>query len=50
MLFKNFQHCQRIIHVVYAPYETSNVMTQKISEVGNPHNHMMRGKKKEKKG
>jgi hypothetical protein len=46
MLFRNMQHCQRIIHVEYAPYETSNIMTQKISQVGIPHNHMTRGKKR----
>jgi hypothetical protein len=33
----------------YALYETSNIMTQKISQASIPHNHMMK-KKKEKKG
>jgi hypothetical protein len=49
MSLRNLQHCQRIFLVEYAPYETSNIMTQKINQASIPHNHMMR-KKKGKKG
>ncbi len=48
-IVQKYATCQRIIHVEYAPYETSNIMTQKISQVGIPHNHMMRGKKGKKR-